>query len=211
MVLFCVRHADTSAGYPRAVRLSRPRYAHKLRHRNHGGDSTYKDCEPVLSYLNDRELLTESTPNEYSGGPYKAFPFFMLAMSKTCQLTRRVYGKNDAGADDHGPATYYASDLFLLGNFVYYTCVNGDPIKDRLNGACVNSKLLTQSNCLCFGSDADAPNAIAEGLNEFDMNAAAQTAQTNYPPDGSESDGDTDGDLQTKGQKLCTNIKRGFR
>ncbi|KAI9789638.1 MAG: hypothetical protein M1835_001532 [Candelina submexicana] len=161
---------------------------------NHGdlpGDPTYKDCEPILSMLADTEKLTESSPNEYSGSPYKNFKYFVLAISKTCQLTRRVYGATDAG-----PATYNAWDLFFLGNFVFYQCVSGTlnndgtVSNDRLAGACVNSQLLTQSNWLCFDNQADVPNAIAEGLPGFDMNAATQSAKTNYPPDGSENDGD---------------------
>ena len=68
---------------------------------------------------------------------------------------------------------------------------HGDPITDRLNGVCVSSKLLTQSNWLCFDSNANAPNAVAQSLPGIDANqAATQRPQTNYPPDGSENDVD---------------------
>ena len=101
---------------------------------NHGtqlGDPTYRECEPILDYLAcgdqttacNTDVFTEFTPNEYSGG--KGYNYFVLLISKTCQITRRIYGATDAG-----PASYHSDDIFFLGNFVFYTCVNSDPITD---------------------------------------------------------------------------------
>ena len=76
------------------------------------------------------------------------------------------------------------------------------PYHRCLNAACVNSKLLTESNWLCFDGSANAPNAVAQSLPGFDVaQAAKERPQTNYPPDGSENDGD--GDIQPRA--------RGFR
>ena len=125
--------------------------------------------------------MTETTPNIYSGANH-AFTYYVLVISKTCQISRVV---RSSGLS---PATYLSDDLSFLVNFVFYTCVNGNPINDRLNGACVNSKLLSQGNWLCFDSNADAPNAVANSYPGFDLNQFAQTAQINHSPDGNNED-----------------------